>query len=233
MVRTVNNLLMVLCYTSTPVICCLRTHPQNIFSEEIINLANIPLPMETLLIFLRSFRTITGDDEAVITPYFQAKHFKEGEYLFTDGKVCRELFFVVSGILRTVNTNQKGIDVTHYFIGDKQFCTILQSFNNETIAGDGIQACCDTHVLSISKKNLLELYQKLPFMVDLINHVNQQRMLEKIRLKNAYSGEDAIERYKAFLFVQSDIAYRVPQNYIASYLNVTPQSLSRIRRNLP
>jgi CRP-like cAMP-binding protein len=188
--------------------------------------------METLLIFFRSFRTITADDAAVITPYFQTKHFKEGEYLFTEGKVCKELFFVVSGILRIVNANQKGIDVTHYFIGDKQFCTILQSFNNETIAGDGIQACCDTRVLSISKKNLLELYQKLPFMVDLINQANQQRMLEKIRLKNAYSGEDAIERYKVFLSEQSEIAYRVPQNYIASYLNVTPQSLSRIRRNL-
>lgn len=69
-------------------------------------------------------------------------------------------------------------------------------------------------------------------MIDLINQVNQQRMLEKIRLKNAYAGEDAVERYKVFLSEQSEIASRVPLNYIASYLNVTPQSLSRIRRSL-
>ncbi|HMF70622.1 MAG TPA: Crp/Fnr family transcriptional regulator [Flavitalea sp.] len=188
--------------------------------------------MEALLIFLRSFRTITGVDAAVITPYFQVKYFKEGEYLLTQGKVCKELFFIVSGILRIVTTNYKGIDVTHYFIGDRQCCTILQSFNNEIIADNGIQACCDTHVLSISKKNLLELYQKLPYMIDLITQVNQERMLEKIRLKNAYSGEDAVERYKVFLSEQSDISFRVPLNYIASYLNVTPQSLSRIRRTL-
>lgn len=188
--------------------------------------------MEALLTFLRSFRTITGDDAAIITPYFHAKHFKEGEYLFTEGKVCKEFFFIVSGILRIVATNTKGVDVTHYFIGDRQCCTILQSFNDEIIADNSIQACCDTHILSISKKNLLELYQKLPYMIDLINQVNQQRMLEKIRLKNAYSGEDAVERYKVFLSEQSEIAYRVPLNYIASYLNVTPQSLSRIRRNL-
>lgn len=188
--------------------------------------------METLFAFLRAFRSITADETDLIIPYFQAKHFKEGEYLFTDGKICKELFFIASGILRIVAINDKGVDVTHYFIGDRQFCTILQSFNNETIAGDGIQACCDTHVLSISKKNLLELYKKLPFMVDLINQVNQQRILEKIRLKNAYAGEDAVERYKVFLSEQSEIAYRVPLNYIASYLNVTPQSLSRIRRNM-
>lgn len=188
--------------------------------------------METLLAFFRQFKTITADDAAIIAPYFQAKHAKEGEYLFTGGKVCRQLFFVVSGVLRIVAINDKGLDITHYFISDRQFCTILKSFNDETTAADGIQACCDTSVLFISKKDLLELYQKLPYMVDLINQVNQQRMLEKIRLKNAYSGEDAAERYKVFLSEQSDIANRVPQNHIASYLNITPQSLSRIRRNL-
>lgn len=188
--------------------------------------------MDKLLTFLRSFRKITDDDAAVITSFFRTKQFKEGESLFTEGEVCKMLFFIVSGILRIVKTNEKGIDVTYYFIEDRQFCTILQSFNKGTIAEESIQACCDTDVLSISKRSLLELYQKLPYMVDLINELNQQRMLEKIRLKNAYSGEDAIERYKVFLSEQSEVAYRVPLNYIASYLNITPQSLSRIRRKL-
>ncbi|MEJ2905172.1 Crp/Fnr family transcriptional regulator [Pedobacter panaciterrae] len=188
--------------------------------------------METLIAFFRSFKTITDDEAAIICSHFQDKDFKEGEYLFSEGKVCKTLFFIDTGILRIVTTNQKGTDVTYYFIDDKQFCTILQSFNEETIASEGIQACCDTHVLAISKKKLLELYQKLPLMADLINEIHQQRMLEKIRLKNAYSGHDAVERYQVFLSEQPQIAYRVPLNYIASYLNVTPQSLSRIRRKL-
>jgi len=188
--------------------------------------------METLLIFLGTFRPITADEAAIISRCFQPRQVKEGEYLFSGGKVCKELFFIVSGILRIVAGHEKGVEVTHYFIGDRQFCTILQSFNQESIAEDGIQACCDSHILAVSKKNLLELYRKLPFMADLISQVNQQRMLEKIRLKNAYAGQDAVERYKVFLAEQPDIAYRVPLNYIASYLNVTPQSLSRIRRNL-
>lgn len=188
--------------------------------------------MEALLNHLRSFRSITADEAAVIVSYFQHHHVKEGGYILQAGKICRKLFFIVSGVVRIVANNDKGLDITHYFIGGGQFCTILQSFNNETTASDGIQACCDTQVLSISKRNLLELYQKLPFMVSLISQVNEQRMLEKIRLKNAYSGEDAAERYKVFLAEQSDIANRVPQQYIASYLNITPQSLSRIRRNL-
>jgi hypothetical protein len=62
--------------------------------------------------------------------------------------------------------------------------------------------------------------------------VNQQRLLEKIRLKNIYSGEDSAGRYRLFLREQPEIAGRVPLGHLASYLNITPQSLSRIRRQL-
>ncbi|WP_157740661.1 Crp/Fnr family transcriptional regulator [Mucilaginibacter xinganensis] len=187
--------------------------------------------MEPLLAFLRSFRPISAEEAAIIIAHFEAKHFEEGEYLFRAGRVCKDFFFITSGILRIVTTNDKGVDVTHYFIGENQLCTILKSFNEETIARDSIQACCAVRVLSINKRSLSGLYQKLPFMADLVNQVNQERMLEKIRIKNAYSGEDAAQRYKVFIAEQADIAYRVPLNYIASYLNITPQSLSRIRRN--
>jgi CRP-like cAMP-binding protein len=196
------------------------------------NLAHTLMPMETLLAFLRSIRPITAEEAAIIVAHFETKRFKEGEYLFNAGNVCKELFFVVSGILRIVSVNDKGVDVTYYFIGENQFCTLLQSFNEETIARNDIQACSGACVLSISKRSLLALYQELPFMMGLINQVHEQRMLEKIRLKNAYAGEDAAHRYKVFIAEQPDIAYRVPLNYIATYLNITPQSLSRIRRNM-
>ena len=82
------------------------------------------------------------------------------------------------------------------------------------------------------QKNFQKLCLNLPFMADLVDRINQERLLEKIRLKNIYSGEDSTNRYKLFLREQPDIVYRVPLNHVASYLNVTPQSLSRIRRNV-
>ncbi|WP_153798462.1 Crp/Fnr family transcriptional regulator [Foetidibacter luteolus] len=189
--------------------------------------------MEALIEFLRLFHPITDDEASGITTYFRPRAIKEGEYLFRSGNVCRKLYFVVSGVLRIVATNDKGVDVTYYFIGERQLCTLLQSFNQGTTAADSIQACCDTHVLTIGKQDLLEVYTNFPFMVDAVSQANQQRMLEKIRLKNAYAGQDAVERYRVFINEQPEIANRVPQSYIASYLNITPQSLSRIRRNVP
>lgn len=186
--------------------------------------------METLVAILRSFKPITEEQAAIILSAFQSRKIKEGGFVFKGGKVCRELYFIVSGVLRVVSNTDKGTDLTYYFMRDGQFCTILQSFDEASVTQDSIQACCDSDLLSISKKDLLLLYQQLPFMTDLMLQVHQQRLLEKVRLKNAYAGASAAERYRIFLAEQPEIAHRVPLNHIASYLNVTPQSLSRIRR---
>lgn len=188
--------------------------------------------MKNLIQLLKSYRYFSDAEAEIISSCFEPKHFKELEYLFNGGKVCNSLYFVVQGILRIVTVNDKGVDVTHYFIKDGQFCTMLDSFNNGSIAKDSIQTSSPADVLEISKKGVEKLCKTLPFMTDLFNQINQQRLLEKIRLKNIYSGQDSTSKYKLFLKEQADIAYRVPLNHVASYLNVTPQSLSRIRRSL-
>ena len=188
--------------------------------------------MEALIAYIMSLRPLTEEEKAEIISHFQTGHFKEGDFLFRGGHVCDKLYFVVSGIVRMVAINDKGVEVTHYFVGENKFCTNLASFNNGTVAEDGIQCCSPSAILTIQKSQLLALYRKLPFMEDLIDRVHQQRLLEKIQLKNIYSGEDSASRYHLFLSQQPEIAGRVPLSHVASYLNITPQSLSRIRRQL-
>jgi CRP-like cAMP-binding protein len=188
--------------------------------------------MEALINYIDSLRPLAEEERRVIGAAFQAGHFAEGDYLFRGGRVCTQFLFVVSGIVRMVAVNDKGVEVTHFFVHENQFCTILASFNHETVAEDSIQCCNSVVVLSIEKERLLALYKRLPFMEGVIAQVNQERLLDKIRLKNIYSGEDSTGRYRLFLKEQPEIAGRVPLGQVASYLNITPQSLSRIRRRL-
>ena len=99
-------------------------------------------------------------------------------------------------------------------------------------AEESIEAATAADVLDNSKIRLLELYQAVPWLKFLINEINQQRLLEKIKIRNAYLGLDSTARYRLFLNTQADIALRVSQTDIASYLGITPQSLSRIRKDL-
>lgn len=102
----------------------------------------------------------------------------------------------------------------------------------ETIADENIVAACPTEVLSITKAGLLALYKKLPYLEKLIDQITQQALLDKIKIRNTYLGYDSSTRYKLFLIQQSDIALKVSLSDVASYLGITQQSLSRIRKNL-
>ncbi|WPU93810.1 Crp/Fnr family transcriptional regulator [Mucilaginibacter sabulilitoris] len=185
-----------------------------------------------LINFLQLLRYIPAEDAAVITSHFEHKVFKEGDFLFKGHRVCNELFFVCKGVLRIVTTNEKGIDITHFFFKENQICTILQSFNDETPTEPGIQAACDAEVMVISKSKLLALYARLPYIKEIIERINQQHLIEKVRVRNSYLGQDAENQYRLFIMQQPDIALRVPLKDIASYLGITPQSLSRIRKNI-
>lgn len=189
--------------------------------------------MDSALInYLQLFRSFPEKDQRLLTDAFEPRQYKEGDTLFRSGHICREMFFISKGVLRIMAINDKGQEVTHYFLGENQFCTILYSFNNGRAAEETIQAACDAEVLAITRTQLLDLYQQIPYLQNLIDQITQQRLMDKIQIRNTYLGQDAQTRYKLFMMRQSDIALRVSLKDIASYLEITPQSLSRIRKNL-
>lgn len=185
-----------------------------------------------LIAYLELFHAISDDDKTLISTAFESRSLTEGDYLFYPDRICKQLFFVCNGILRIIVQNGKGVQVTHFFLKENQFCTILKSFNNQTIAVEGIQAACDVEVLAISKSRLLVLYERVPYLKSLIDQIIQQALLDKIELRNSYLGLDATARYKLFIMQQSNVALQVPLSDVASYLGITQQSLSRIRKNI-
>lgn len=185
-----------------------------------------------LITYLGLLTHLPDQDKELINNAFSELTFKEGEHLFTGETICTNMFFVCSGVLKITITNENGADVTYFFVKENQICTILNSFTNDVVAEENIIAACDATVLAVSRKELFLLYQKIPYLKMLIDQITQQRLIDKIQLRNSYLGKDAATRYKLFMMQQPDIALRVPLQDIASYLEITPQSLSRIRKNL-
>ncbi len=189
--------------------------------------------MENQLISaLELLQPIPEDDKGRIARSFERRAYSEGDFLFHPDHTCKELFFICKGVLRIVKQNEKGNEVTHFFIREQRFCTILKSFNNETLADEGIQAACDAEVLAISKAKLNVLYEALPYLKTVIGQILHQALLDKIQLRNSYLGLDATDRYLLFLKQQAEVSLRVQLSDVASYLGITPQSLSRIRKNI-
>ncbi len=181
--------------------------------------------------YLQLFKAISPADAALLQSCLQCRTLAEGECLLQEGRVAKEMFFVYRGVLKIVKVNEKGKDVTHFFVKENHFCSILYSFLNQVPAGESIIAACPAEVMVITKHALDELYRQLPWFKELHGTIMQQSLMEKIQVRNELLGEDAAARYRKFLLRQPEIALRVPLGDIASYLGITRQSLSRIRRN--
>ena len=187
---------------------------------------------EALINFLSLFKNIPEIDKEVIESHLSYRKVAEGDIIFEQGGICKEMFFIVGGVLRIVAVNEKGNKMAYFFLKENQLCSILNSFNNNIRSAEGIEAACDAELIVLKKQQLLQLYEKLPYLKELITGITTQSLLDKIQVRNSYLGEDAATRYRNFLVRQPDIALRVSLSDIASYLGVTQQSLSRIRKTL-
>jgi CRP/FNR family transcriptional regulator, anaerobic regulatory protein len=182
--------------------------------------------------FLNVYKEIPSTDFELIAQHLQHRDIVPGQVLLQQGRTAKELFFVAAGILKIVSTSEKGNDVIQFFIKENKFCTILYSFNAGVAAHERIVAATHGELLVFSRASLDALYDKLPYFKSLVESITQQALIDKIQIRNNLMGEEAATRYHKFIAQQPDIVLRVPLSDIASYLGITQQSLSRIRRNI-
>ena len=187
---------------------------------------------EPLFIYLELFQKISPRDKGIICQNITYKKIREGEVLLHEGKLAKEMFFICKGVLKIVRINDNGNEVIHFFLSENQFCTILKSFTDSVRSSDRIQAACDCEIIVFQKDKLDYLNNALPDFKNLLDNITKQALLNKIALRNSYIGEDATARYQKFIVLQSNIALRISLTDIASYLGITKQSLSRIRKNI-
>lgn len=160
------------------------------------------------------------------------KIFKKGDFLLQEGEICKHSFFVEKGLLRMYTIDAKGKEHILQFAPEGWFMADHDSFYYSKPTQFYIQALEDTEVHLLDELFFTELSKSNPefssFNTRLLhNHISQlqKRIIQLI----SYSAED---RYLSFTTVYPDLMLRVPQIMVASYLGITPESLSRIRKEL-
>jgi len=193
----------------------------------------IPAEMqETIIQYLQVFRELPDQDAQAIANCFIRVTYKTGEYVSQPGEVASKLFFINKGILKVTLPDEEDRDITYFFLKEGQLTGFLYSLYDEIPAEQGLQAACDTEIYVIAIEKLYGLFQQLPYLRELIDKIAYLSMVDMIKIKNSYLTGDALKKYELFLKTQPEIALHVMQIDIASYLGITPQSLSRIRKNI-
>jgi CRP-like cAMP-binding protein len=175
---------------------------------------------------------ISDEELKRLSEYFLIRTFRKKDYFIRQGEVCGHLAFVNSGCFRAFNTDKNGNEFTIYFSFEDGWIGDTTSLYANFPTWISVQALEPGEVLSIGKKDFENALEKIPSFEKwyrIRSSTSYQAIQEKLI---NFHAETAEERYLKLLEKQPELVNRIPQHYIASYLGIKPQSLSRIRKNI-
>jgi CRP-like cAMP-binding protein len=178
---------------------------------------------------LRTYIELNDDDERFIDHVFKVKHLAKGEHFLLAGDVCRRAAFIESGVFRFyLNTDER--DATYYFASENEFICEYSSFLRQCPSDRNIQALEPAEIRTISFDDLQSFYQNVGAGERFGRLIAEELFVDSMeQLASFYQDKPAV-RYQNFVRRFPQLVQRLPQYYIASYVGIKPQSLSRIRR---
>jgi CRP-like cAMP-binding protein len=193
------------------------------------------IPAHSLNTFREGLKTYINFSEKeweVFKPYLELITLKKKAHFAIDGKICDAIGFIVQGSVRYYHVKE-GIEITGYFSFENDFVSSYKSFLKQEASNSYIQALEDTQLICISykKMQLLLNHDLLAYKVERFGRLVAEHYIccyeDRIQSFIIQSPE---ERYIHMMKTEREILQRIPQHYIATFLGITPVSLSRIRK---
>lgn len=183
-----------------------------------------------LIYYIKKWIDISESDEKIILSAFDRTSIKKKKDLLVPGEICKYIYFISNGCLRSFYVDTKGVEHIYQIRMDYNWISDLESFFSQHPSKYYIEALEDSQLLRISTDRLELLYKEVPNLERYFRILFQKAYINALERLNATMWESAIDRYKEMLKEQPNMFQRVPLVYIASYLGITPESLSRIRK---
>ena len=181
---------------------------------------------------LRSKAPFSDEELAIIKTYLTTKRLRKKQYLLQEGDVCKFIAFVEKGALRSYSIDEKGVERIIQFALEGWTISDLYSFLTAEAATYNIDALENTELMLISKPAHEELLKTFPKYETWIRIQITDAYIAMQRRLTSIISLSLEERYAYFTSLYPDIIQRVPQHMIASYMGLTPETLSRVRKKM-
>ncbi|CAN5838640.1 Crp/Fnr family transcriptional regulator [soil metagenome] len=175
---------------------------------------------------------LTEEEQGAIKPFFIPKKIRKRQYLLQEGEACKYTAFVEKGVLRSYSLDEKGNEHLVQFALEGWWISDQYSVLTGEPSVYNIDALEDSEILLISDASFEAMLETVPKMEKYFRILMQNSMIAMQRRLVASLSLTAEEKYTRMINAYPDIILRVPQHMIASYLGITPETLSRIRKQM-
>jgi CRP-like cAMP-binding protein len=179
----------------------------------------------------KSEQKITDEEGQLIRSKFQPKRLRKRQYFLQEGDVCKYLGFIVKGSARMFSVDDKGHEHIIRFGLESWWLSDAESFTALTPSRFNIEMLEDSELLIVSVADAYELRDKSKVFDLTVKAMDTQASVATQKRIHAAISMTAEERYEELATTYPQFLQRFPQNMIASYLGLSPETLSRIRKN--
>ena len=192
----------------------------------------MPFMPKQLLSFLGALTPISDTVYSDFLQAFKLIHVPKGKLLLSEGEICDKLWFVKAGLARgccIIHKLGKSQEITEWFASENDFFLAFESFVCQVPSREYIETLEPCQLICISRKDLYHLYAKHPEMCHLGRIIAERFGLhdkERLREMRLHSAQ---ERLNIFHQQSRELFLRVPQKYIASYLGISENYVSKLK----
>ena len=190
--------------------------------------------LEAFFDYLKKYSSapISEDEKALLARSFIPSKLRKRQYLLQAGEQCKHFAFIVNGAMRQYSVDDKGneyivrLGVEGWWMGDRE------SWVMATPSIYHIDAWEDTQMLLVTRGNVLELLKNVPAFNEMTCQLDERNNIANQRRLTSAISANAEKRYTDFAECYPELLERFPQHIIASYLGITKDTLSRVKRQL-
>jgi len=175
---------------------------------------------------------LTDKDKGLVMSFFKCKKLRKRQYLLQEDDMCKYISFVAQGLMRSYTVDEKGNEHINLFAWEGWWISDFASFIFCNEAKLNIDTIEDTTLLLLSRENYEKMLKDVPIMERYFRILYQNSLATKDNRLISANTHTAEEKYAMFLETYPSISQRLPQNLIASYLGLSPETISRIKRRI-
>ncbi|MEL6655920.1 MAG: Crp/Fnr family transcriptional regulator [Bacteroidota bacterium] len=180
---------------------------------------------------LRQFVDISAADGEQVASLLRVRQYAKGDILLEEGRRSQSFFFLLRGCVRMYYLVD-GVEKNTFFYTENQFVSSYESFVRATPAKHYIACLEDCELVVITQENAFQLLSFSPKFEQLSRMIMEEELIIYQQMLSTFITQNAEQRYQQFMDAMPELAQRIPQYHLASYLGVSPETLSRIRARL-